>query len=99
MNKHIILTLFVCVLIGNTKVFSQSVGDCTFLQGNFLEVGISPTGSYGSSQPAPTGYHPSGAYTLWDPGTSSYVSTRLLGFVADPAMDGWSVGAPPLFGD
>ncbi len=99
MKKQFVLIVFLCLILSGFAARSQMVGDCVFLQGNFLEIGISPIGAYGSSQPAPISYHPTGAYTLWDPGSSTYVGTRLLGFVADPAMDGWATGAPPLFGD
>jgi hypothetical protein len=78
---------------------AQIVSCNAFLQGNYIEVGISPVGSFGSSAATPTGYH---GNTV---GGSSYApcggatGSSHLGFVADPAMDGWSVGTPPFFGD
>ena len=57
-----------------------------FLQGQFVEVGIHPAGSFGSSVTAPAGFHPNGP-------------SNLLGFVADPQRDGWDMGTPPQTGD
>ena len=56
-----------------------------FLQGNFVEIGISEGGSCGTIGSAPGGYH------NWFGGG--------LGFVADFNMDGWAVGVPPYSGD
>lgn len=64
---------------------AQMVGTNIFLGGKYVEVGIANNGWYGSDSTAPTGYHPHG-------------STR-IGFVADPGMDGWTVGTPPMMGD
>jgi len=63
-----------------------------FLQGNHVEVGISPSGSYGSCVPAPSGYHPHGAIanSMYHPCSSGYESPTPLGFVADPLFTGWS---------
>lgn len=100
MKRNYTLIAFALTLFfSGTKAFAQMVGDCVFLQAAHLEVGIAPIGAYGSTRTAPAGYHPSGAYSLWDPGAGAYFSTGLLGFVADPALDGWAVGAPPMFGD
>jgi len=78
---------------------SAQLDSCNvFLQGNYVEVGISPSGSYGSSSGQPAGYHGnSAAGTVYNPCGSA--AGNRLGFVADPAMDGWSVGTPPFFGD
>ncbi|MES2703069.1 MAG: gliding motility-associated C-terminal domain-containing protein [Bacteroidota bacterium] len=99
MKKQYVVIALILYALTSPTARAQMVGDCIFLHGNRLEIGISPLGSFGSSQSAPSLFHPNGAYTLWDPGASSYVSTRLLGFVADPALDGWTAGAPPMFGD
>jgi hypothetical protein len=57
----------------------------TYLQGTFVEIGISESGSCGTvSSAAPVGYHP------WYGG---------LGFVADFNLDGWANGVPPYSGD
>ena len=58
-----------------------------FLKGNYIEVGVHNSGSFGTSTPAPAGFHPFA------------MLGGKLGFVADPAKDGWSVGAPPATGD
>lgn len=56
-----------------------------YLQGNFVEIGITEAGSCGTFlTPAPGGYH------NWLYG---------LGFVADFNLDGWAVGTPPYSGD
>src|SRR5690606_6214466 len=53
------------------------------------EVGIGPNQQHGSSIAPPAGYHPRG-------GGGGYFGC--LGFVADPALDGWDVGAPNYIG-
>lgn len=56
-----------------------------YLQGNFVEIGITAAGSCGTVYSfAPGGYH-------------NYYSG--LGFVADYQKDGWAVGTPPYSGD
>ena len=81
---------------------AQMVGDNIFLKGKYIEIGVAPNGGYGSTLSAPVGYHPNlgTSFTFYDPaaGTASTSST-LLGFVADYGEDGWTVGAPPFFGD
>jgi len=72
---------------------AQLVSCDVFLQGNHVEVGVSPTGSYGSSNVAPSGYHGD------VPGGSSYhpcgatATGSHLGFVADPELTGWDTSA------
>lgn len=66
-------------------VRAQLVSGDIFLQGDYVEVGIAPNGAFGSGGSAPSGYHPKGASGI--------------GFVADPAKDGWTVGSPDYFGD
>jgi hypothetical protein len=56
-----------------------------FIKGNFVEVGMSPCGSFGSSVAPPSGYHQRG--------------DSRLGFVADPGKDGWATGTPNYVGD
>ena len=81
----------------------QLVGDNVFLQGAYVEVGVAPNGAFGTTKPAPAGYHPRLAgtsFTFWDPlAASATTSTNFLGFVADYGADGWTVGTPPYFGD
>ena len=83
MKRMISLILFVFIY---TNVTSQIVSNNAFLKGNYVEVGVSQCGSYGTSVGAPSGYHPRSNY-----GTQ-------LGFVADPAKDGWTVGYPNYVG-
>lgn len=56
-----------------------------FLQGQFIEAGISQYGSLGSMGAAPGGYHP--------------MNGPNLSIVTDPGRDGWNVGSPPQSGD
>jgi len=62
-----------------------------FLQGNHVEVGVSPSGSYGSCVPAPSGYHPHGGLSdsYYHPCSSGAYTPTPLGFVADPEFTGW----------
>ncbi len=86
--------------LGALQASAQMDSCNVFLQGNYVEIGISPTGSYGTSVQAPGGYHTHGAYTgsTYNPCAGTGVGMR-LGFVADPAMDGWTVGTPAYMGD
>jgi len=95
MKKQYSLILLVSVLFfGAETARAQMLGDCVFLQGTYVEVGISPTGSFGAPLLPPAGYHATGTQTLTDPGTGVSTTGLLLGFVADPDMDGWAVGTP-----
>ncbi len=93
-----LFTLFIG--LGALQASAQMDSCNVFLQGNYVEVGISPTGSFGTSIAAPTSYHPHGGLSgsSYHPCSSS-TSGQHLGFVADPAMDGWSVGTPAYMGD
>lgn len=57
---------------------AQMVGTNTFCQGNYVEVGISECGVYGTDLAPPVGYHP------------NVGSSPGIGFVADPDRDGWA---------
>ena len=65
---------------------TSSAGD-VFLGGNFIEVGISKSGSFGTSMAAPEEFH---SHAL-----SQY--NYALGLIADG--DGWDVGNEPTSGD
>lgn len=81
---------------------AQMVGDCVFLQGRYVEVGVAPNGGFGSTLPAPASYHSllSASITFWDPGVgATSASTNFLGFVADFGRDGWTTGTPAYWGD
>ena len=105
MKNRFTTTLLTTLLLCANIAFGQMVNDCVFLKGRYVELGIAPNGGYGSTVPAPPGYHPnnpaaSAPYTLYDPATAvSNPPTSLIGFVADYGRDGWTVGTPPYFGD
>lgn len=61
----------------------KSVGTDVFLQGAYMEIGVSGSGSLGSASNAPTGFHPQG---------SSAIS-----FVID--TNGWGSGTTPTSND
>lgn len=84
--KLYLCAIMLLIQIISIKSNAQLVSGNAFLQGNYVEVGIAPCGSFGSSVGAPAGYHPRGRGTQ-------------LGFVADPAKDGWTVGSPNYVGD
>lgn len=86
--------LFILILFWGSSLFSSTVsaqifsGNC-FIKGQFIEVGIGPCGTFGSSVNAPPGFHTRG-------GSSN---PQRLGFVADYGKDGWNVGSPNYCGD
>jgi gliding motility-associated-like protein len=85
-----VVVLFVCS-IGTSM--AQMIGTDIFLQGDYVEVGIAQNGSFGTGGNAPTSYHARPDFGL---------TGGPLGFVADPAKDGWGVSAPGFpnyFGD
>jgi hypothetical protein len=63
------------------------VGDEAFLQGNFVEVGIHASGSFGTEADAPEGYHPFPEFGELGVGN--------LGFVADYDRSGWDSATVP----
>lgn len=83
------LLMVSCILAKPNNVEAQLVSGNVFLKGQYLEVGIAPNQQHGSNVAAPTGYHPRG-------GGGGYANC--LGFVADPALDGWTVGTPNYIG-
>ena len=84
------------------KTIAQMVGDNIFLQGHWVEAGVAPNGSLGSTRGTPSGYHPymGGSGSYYDPALGAYatVSTALM-MVYDADHDGWTSGTPPYFGD
>lgn len=68
---------------------AQMTGGSVFLKGRYVEAGICANGDFGAATP-PAGYHPH---------TSSAGGGTSLGFVSDPAMDGWATGTPAYVGD
>lgn len=75
-----------CFSIFCQKSVGQLIGGEAFLQGNYIEIGVSACGSYGTNS-APAGYHDN---------TNNGLG---LGFVADGAKDGWTTGTPAYCGD
>jgi gliding motility-associated-like protein len=80
-------TFLTLMLLAPATVFGQIVNGEAFLQGTFLEVGVSACGSYGSNDTVPGGYQ---TFNNFNQG---------VGFVADPDRDGWGVGNPAFCGD
>jgi hypothetical protein len=104
MKRLIFLLSALTVSAIGTRANAQ-IADCNaFLQGNYVEVGINWNGAFGSSADAPSGYHPKSisAGALYNSPSCDTISngdSLRLGFVADPAMDGWTTGTPAYFGD
>ena len=86
--KHLYRFLFLIsiFIFSSERFYAQLISGNSFMQGSFVEVGVTPCGSYGTSPAPPFGYHPR------SPGGG-------LGFVADFGRDGWSVGSPTYCGD
>ncbi len=103
-QRYLFFVLVSIGILSAGSAIAQLVGDCVFLQGKYVEVGIAPNGGYGSTLPAPSTYHPNNPspfYSFYDPGsgTTATSPTSSLGFVADYGRDGWTVGSPPYYGD
>jgi LPXTG-site transpeptidase (sortase) family protein len=79
-----LLILCLALLIVPGAALADEVNGHIFLQGTYIEVGISPNGRFGSSETAPAGYHE---------------NSGGLGFVADYQKDGWTNGTPAYGGD
>ncbi len=89
--KHLHKILFT-LLIGFSSIsFGQIVGSNCFLQGCYIEIGLSSCGVYGTSTLPPAG---GGLFGPYHPNVGSY-----FGFVADHQKDGWAVGTPNYCGD
>lgn len=92
-TKLFILTAFLSIVSIGLKAQMAAtvtgVGVNGFLQGNFLEVGVSYCGTYGneSGLVVPAGFHP------------RFAGGDGIGFVADVGRDGWSTGTPDFCGD
>jgi sugar lactone lactonase YvrE len=79
--RKIISTLLLFCIIATTAT-AQLVSNNAFLQGRYVEVGVSPCGSFGSSVCAPGTYHPRG--------TGNASASCQIGFLANPAKDNWA---------
>ena len=78
--KHLYRFLFLIsiFIFSSERFYAQLISGNSFMQGSFVEVGVTPCGSYGTSPAPPFGYHPR------SPGGG-------LGFVADFGRDGSGV--------
>jgi hypothetical protein len=93
-----VFLIFLSLFLANST--NAQLTNCNvFLQGNYVEVGINTNGAFGSSTAAPAGYHPRGGVNMQNTCSGTCSGTSTLGFVADPAKDGWTVGSPAYFGD
>ncbi|MFN8357966.1 MAG: T9SS type A sorting domain-containing protein [Spirosomataceae bacterium] len=81
--KKIYTILILCLLSKISQ--GQIISGNAFLKGQYIEVGLAPKGYFGTTVNAPAGYHTRGG--------------GALGFIADPAKDGWNVGSPDFCGD
>jgi len=63
----------------------QIISNNVFLQGQYIEVGVSQWGFFGTTVAQPAGYHGNVG--------------NALGFVADPKKDNWNGGTPAYDGD
>jgi gliding motility-associated-like protein len=90
LSKHTVYYFVVCIFFLVHHTQAQIVNGNGFLKGNFVELGIGPCGTFGTSVDAPAGYHPRGGING---------NERKLGFVADQGKDGWTVGNPNYCGD
>lgn len=80
-----------CILSVSSRGNAQMVGDNVFMKGNYIEVGIGKNHQFGTKGDTPEGYHERTG------GAGGYANS--LGFVSEPALDGWDVGAPSYVGD
>src|SRR6185369_14475670 len=73
--------------------FAQMIGDQVFLQGKWVEVGVAPNGSLGSTRLVPAGFHTrSPGFNFYDPGIAAFTgsSTARLMMTYDAGHDGWA---------
>lgn len=90
--KRVLLSIL--SILSQLIVHAQLSGSSAFLQGHYVELGISHCGTYGTLEHTPEG--PFGAY---HGNTFTGDSTYGLGFVADSDEDGWDAGLPEYCGD
>lgn len=71
----------------------SEMGQDRFLRGDYVEVGIAGNGHFGSSGPAPEGFHPRDPGDEGGPGgPGEGSSVGRIGFISDRDRDGWGVG-------
>src|ERR1035437_2101485 len=100
-NRSLFLLLLIFVVLCGVTVNAQMVGDNIYLPGQYVEVGIAPNGSLGSTRNVPSGYYPySPSFSIYDPALAAYATVaNPMMMVYDAGHDGWTVGSPPFFGD
>ena len=102
LNRYCILGALLCVvfvLCLSTSAIAQpstSPGTDVFLQGRYLEVGVSADGAFGSAGDSTslTTSSPYGAYHPRPDANSTGIGGGEIGFRADRDLDGWTTGAP-----
>ncbi|PQJ09644.1 hypothetical protein CJD36_017055 [Flavipsychrobacter stenotrophus] len=80
------------IMFSAFSVKAQLINCNVFLKGSHLEVGVNPSGAFGSSESAPAGYHANQTYFGVNPGCAPTSATYplALGFVADPMLTNWT---------
>lgn len=101
-HLHLLKTAILVSALLPAGIAQAQMDSCNvFMQGKYVELGMAPNGTFGSSVTQPAGYH--GNFVaqggIQFPCNYTDGSTLRLAFVADPAMDGWDVGSPAYYGD
>jgi gliding motility-associated-like protein len=96
MKRHLLHFLYLGVLLFSAgKVSGQLVGTNCYVQGRYLDIGMTPNASFGACNaqgPIPPTYHVH-AFAGAPPTGSNLAETY------DYGHDGWTVGAPVFMGD
>jgi Secretion system C-terminal sorting domain len=101
--KQIYTSLLVLLIVmlhltafGQHDTCFRTIDSDIFMKGTYVEVGIGKLGSHGTNGCNPLGswFHGNGSGCAFCSET-----TYALGFVADPAEDGWDTGTPIYIGD
>lgn len=88
MKRNLLVSLLsssAAVLLLHPNVSAQISGTSAFMQGQYVEVGISECGVYGTAETPPAGSY--GAY--------HGIEINGLGFIVDHEKDGWGVATAP----